>query len=337
MKLRYYILQRIGLMIPVLIGLSIITFSVSHLVPGDPVGLAAGPGSTPAQLNAIRKQFGMDKPLPIQYLTYMRDTLRGNLGHSLMSGHKVLPDLAIFFPNTLELVLVSMALAIGIGIPLGVIAAVNRNRWPDQVARIFALGFISVPAFWLAIVLQIVLAMSLHLLPVGGLYDAHQAAPPSRTGFFLLDSLLSGNLSLFGSSLQHLVLPATTLALGPIAFIMRILRSSVLETLHRDWVKMLRSNGIPERVILFKYVLKNSLIATVAVIGFIFGYSLGGSVVIETVFDWPGIGLYAVNSALTLDFQPIMGITIFVGLLFCFVNLATDLIYGALDPRIRYG
>jgi peptide/nickel transport system permease protein len=336
-KLRYYILRRVLLFIPVLIGLSIITFVISHMVPGDPIGLAAGPGATPQQLDALRQAYGMDKPLPLQYLQYMLNVLRGDLGRSMMSGHSVLDDLRIFFPNTLELVILAMLIAVVIGIPLGVAAAVWRDKWPDQLTRIFALGSISVPAFWLAIVLQLVFAMSLKVLPVGGMYDSRATMPTSHTGFLLLDTLINADPTAFGLALQHTILPAITLALVPIAFIVRILRADVLETLNSDWVKMVRANGMPEQVILFKYVLKNSLMATVAVLGFIIGFSLGGSVVIETVFDWPGIGLYAVNSAVALDFQPVMGVTLLIGLLFLIVNLATDLTYGVLDPRIRYG
>jgi len=336
-KLRYYVLRRVLLFIPVLIGLSVITFIISHLVPGDPVGLAAGPGATPQQLEALRQAYGMDKPLPLQYLQYMLNVLHGDLGRSMMSGHSVRDDLGAFFPNTLELVVISMLIAAVIGIPLGVVAAVWRDRWPDQLSRIFALGSISVPAFWLAIVLQLLLAMTLQVLPVDGIYDSRATMPASHTGFLLIDTLLDGDPAAFGLALQHTILPAITLALAPIAFIVRILRADVLETLNSDWVKMVRANGMPERVILFKYVLKNSLIATIAVFGFIIGYSLGGAVVIETVFDWPGVGLYAVNSAVALDFQPIMGVTLLIGLVFLVVNLLTDLSYGVLDPRIRYG
>jgi peptide/nickel transport system permease protein len=337
LRLRYYILRRVLLFIPVLIGLSVITFAISHMVPGDPVGLAAGPGATPAQLDTLRRAYGMDRPFPIQYSLYMLNVLHGDLGRSMMSGHSVLDDLRIFFPNTLELVIIAMLIALVVGIPLGVVAAVWRDKWPDQLSRIFALGSISVPAFWLAIVLQLVLAMTLHVLPVGGMYDSRESMPTPHTGFLLVDTLLNGSPDAFGLALQHTILPAVTLALGPIAFIVRILRADVLETLSSDWVKMVRANGVPERVILFKYVLKNSLIATVSVFGFIVGYSLGGSVVIETVFDWPGVGLYAVHSAIALDFQPVMGVTLLIGLLFLVVNLTTDLTYGVLDPRIRYG
>ena len=337
MRLRYYIVRRVLLFIPVLIGLSVITFVISHMVPGDPVGLAAGPGATPQQLDALRRSYGMDKPFPLQYLQYMLNALHGDFGRSMMSGHSVWDDLRAFFPNTLGLVVLAMLIALVIGIPLGIVSAVWRDKWPDQLSRIFALGSISMPAFWLAIVLQLVLSMTLHVLPVGGIYDSRSTMPTLHTGFLLVDTLLNGDPAAFGLALQHTILPAVTLALGPIAFIMRILRADVLETLSSDWVKMVRANGMPERVILFKYVLKNSLIATVSVFGFIVGYSLGGSVVIETVFDWPGVGLYAVHSAIALDFQPVMGVTLLIGLLFLVVNLATDLTYGVLDPRIRYG
>jgi peptide/nickel transport system permease protein len=337
MKLRYYILRRVLLFIPVLLGLSIITFTISHLVPGDPIGLAAGPGSTPEQYEALRKEYGMDRSLPAQYWHYLTNLVQGDLGRSMMSRHDVWADLRTFFPNTLSLVFTAMVISICVGVPLGVVSAVWRDRWPDQASRICALGFISVPSFWLAIVLQIILTMHLHLVPVGGMYDSRSDMPQRITGFLLLDTLLKGDFGACLTALHHLILPATVLALGPIAFIMRVLRADVLETLSSDWVKMLRANGISERVILFKYVLKNSLIATVSVIGFIIGYSLGGSVVIETVFDWPGIGLYAVSSAVSLDFQPIMGVTLMAGLLFLTINLLTDLLYGVLDPRIRYG
>ncbi len=337
MKLRYYIIRRILLFIPVLLGLSIITFTVSHIVPGDPVGLAAGPGSSPQVLEQMRTEYGLDKPLPQQYLNYVSGLLRGDMGRSMMSRHKVTDDLVAFFPATFELVLVSMTLAIAMGIPLGVVAAVYRDRWPDQLSRIFALSSISLPRFWLAIVLQLILAMTLGWFPVGGRFDVRLPMPPRQTGMLLVDSLLAGSWDSFFIAGKHIILPAFCQSLTVLAFTTRLLRSDVLDTLQKDFVRMARSSGIPERIILFKYVLKNSLIATVSTIGFLFGFALGGTVLIESVFDWPGIGLYALKSAVSLDFQPIMGITLFIGLLFSIVNLVTDIIYGMLDPRIRYG
>ncbi len=337
MQLRYYILRRVLLIIPVLVGLSLVTFTVARLVPGDPVKLAAGPRASPEEIQRLREEFGLDKPLAIQYLEYMRGVLRGDLGRSLMNGHPVTADLRRYFPATLELVLVSMAIAVLLGIPGAVIAAVYRDRWPDQLSRVLALSSISMPVFWLAIMLQLIFAQYLRMLPVSGRFDARAPYPNTVTGMLILDTLLQGDWGSFRIALRHLLLPAICQSLLALALTTRFLRSDILDVLQRDFVRMARANGIPERIILFKYVLKNALIATVSMLGFLFGYSLGGSVLIETVFDWPGIGLYAMNSALTLDFQPIMGITLFVGLLFTLVNLGTDLLYGVLDPRIRYG
>lgn len=337
MRLRYYIFRRILLIIPVLIGLSIVTFTVSHLAPGDPVKLAAGPRASPEEIQRLTEAFGLDKPLPLQYLNYLRGLLRGDLGRSMMNGHRVIKDLLRFFPATLELVLVSMVLAVSIGVPAAVISAVYRDRWPDQISRFLALGSISMPVFWLAIMLQLIFAQYLRLLPVSGRFDARMPYPETITGLLLLDTLLQRDFTSFLVALKHMLLPAFCQSLLALALITRFLRADILEVLQKDFVLMAQANGIPQRVILFKYVLKNGLIATVAMLGFLFGFALGGSVLIETVFDWPGIGLFALNSALTLDFQPIMGVTLFVGLLFTLVNLGTDLLYGMLDPRIRYG
>jgi peptide/nickel transport system permease protein len=336
-QLRYYLIRRLFLFIPVLIGLSIITFSISHLVPGDPIRLAAGPQARPQEIEALTKEFGLDKPMHIQYLNYMKGLFRGDLGRSMLNHHLVRTDLIRYFPATLELVLVSMSFAIIIGIPAAVISAVYRDKWPDQLSRIAALSSISMPRFWLAIMLQLVLAQGLRLMPVSGRFDARTPFPDHRTGLLLLDALLAADLRGFGLALKHITLPAFCQSLTALALITRFLRADVLETLHKDFVMMARASGIPERIILFKYVLKNALIATVSMLGFLFGFSLGGSVLIETVFDWPGLGLYAMKSAMSLDFQPIMGITLFVGLMFTLVNLLTDATYGVLDPRVRYG
>lgn len=337
MQLCYYLIRRLLLIMPVLIGLSIITFTISHLVPGDPIRLAAGPQARLEEIEALTQKFGLDKPYHIQYLNYMKGLLKGNLGRSMLGHRLVRTDLIRYFPATLELVLVSMTLAVIIGIPAAVTSAIYRDRWPDQVSRILALSSISMPRFWLAIILQLILAQSLRLLPVSGRFDARTPFPYHRTGLLLIDALLALDLRSFGLALKHIILPGFCQSLTALALITRFLRADVLETLHKDFVMMARASGIPERIILFKYVLKNALIATVSMLGFLFGFSLGGSLLIETVFDWPGLGLYAMKSAMTLDFQPIMGITLFVGLLFTLVNLLTDVTYGVLDPRVRYG
>lgn len=337
MGLRYYLLRRLLLIIPVLIGLSIVTFVIAHVVPGDPIRLAAGPQATAEQIQKLEEEFGVNEPLPIQYLNYMKGVLRGDFGTSMMNRHPVAMDIRRFFPATFELVLSSTILAVIIGVPMAMAAAVFRDRWPDQASRIVALSSISMPVFWLGMVLQLILAMKFHLLPISGRFDPRVPFPPNVTGMLLVDSLLAADPESFRIALKHLVLPAFCQALIGIALITRLLRADILEVMERDFVVMARASGLPERVILFKYVLKNALIATVAMLGFLFGWQLAGSVMIETVFDWPGVGLYAVKSAMTLDFQPIMGITLFVGLLFTIVNLLVDISYGVIDPRIRYG
>jgi peptide/nickel transport system permease protein len=335
--LRYYLIRRLVLIIPVLIGLSIMTFVISHLVPGDPVRLAAGPQATAEQIHKLEEEFGLDKPLPMQYLQYMQGVLRGDFGTSMMNRHPVALDLRRYFPATFELVIVSTIIGVGIGVPMAMAAAVFRDRWPDQVSRVVALSSISMPVFWLGMILQLILAMHLHLLPISGRFDPRVPFPPHVTGMLLVDSLLVGDFEKFGIALKYIALPAFCQALIAIALITRLLRSDILEVMQRDFVTMARASGLPERVILFKYVLKNALIATVSMLGFLIGWELSGSVMIETVFDWPGVGLYAVKSAMTLDFQPIMGIALFVGLLFTLINLLVDISYGVIDPRIRYG
>jgi peptide/nickel transport system permease protein len=337
MGLRYYLLRRLLLIIPVLIGLSIVTFAISHIVPGDPIRLAAGPQATAEQIQKLQEEFGVNEPLYVQYLNYMSGVLRGNLGTSMMNRHPVAMDLRRYFPATFELVLVSTLLAVIIGVPMAMAAAVFRDRWPDQVSRVVALSSISMPVFWLGMVLQLILGMKFHLLPISGRFDPRVPFPPNVTGMLLVDSLLAADLESFRIAVKYIALPAFCQALIGIALITRLLRADILEVMERDFVVMARASGLPEWVILAKYVLKNALIATVAMLGFLFGWQLAGSVMIETVFDWPGVGLYAVKSAMTLDFQPIMGITLFVGLLFTIVNLLVDISYGLIDPRIRYG
>jgi peptide/nickel transport system permease protein len=337
MGLRYYLLRRLLLIIPVLIGLSIVTFAISHIVPGDPIRLAAGPQATAEQIQKLQAEFGVNEPLYVQYLNYMKGVLRGDLGTSMMNRHPVAMDLRRYFPATFELVLVSTLLAVIIGVPMAMAAAVFRDRWPDQVSRVVALSSISMPVFWLGMVLQLILGMKFHLLPISGRFDPRVPFPPNVTGMLLVDSLLAADLDGFRIALKYIALPAFCQALIGIALITRLLRADILEVMERDFVVMARASGLPEWVILAKYVLKNALIATVAMLGFLFGWQLAGSVMIETVFDWPGVGLYAVKSAMTLDFQPIMGITLFVGLLFTIVNLLVDISYGLIDPRIRYG
>lgn len=331
-----YLIRRLLFIVPTLIGLSILTFTISHLVPADPARLAAGPRATPDMIATIQHEYGLDRPVYVQYVAYIGNLLRGNWGRSIVSQHPVIADLRQFFPATLELVLASMAIAIVLGVPLGVIAAVYQNRWPDQISRMVAISFVSMPRFWFAIILQLTVGLAFGLLPISGRLPT-LAAPPARvTGMLTVDSLLAGNFHLFGLAVRHLILPAFVQAVGAMAIVMRTVRGDMLEALNQDYVRTARAKGLSEGKVLFSHVLRNAFIPTLTMIGLSFGFSLGGSVLVETVFDWPGIGLYAVNAATTFDFEPIMGVTLLIGFIFILLNLAVDLFYGALDPRIRY-
>jgi peptide/nickel transport system permease protein len=337
MNLRYYLFRRLLLVIPLLIGLSLLTFTVSRLLPGDPVGLAAGPQSTPEIREQLRRDFGLDQPLPVQYVNYVAGLLRGDWGQSLYSRRLVADDLRIFFPATLELTAVAILFAAALGIPAGIVSAVYRDRLPDQVVRLIALFFVSFPAFWLAMIFQSIFGVTLDWLPIGKRFDVLIPPPAPITGLYLVDSLLRLDFRSFGIAFTHILTPALVLSFGSLASVARITRAAVLETLDKDYVRMERAIGIPDRVILTKYVLRGALIAILTIIALEFGWLMAGAVLVETIFDYPGLGLYAVESSLRLDFEPIMGITIMYGIVFSLINIATDIAYGIIDPRIRYG
>ncbi len=337
MNIRFYILRRIALLIPTLLGLSILTFSIARIVPGDPVGLAAGPQATEEIKAALRRELGLDQPLPIQYINYMTGLFRGDWGESLYTRRSVIGDLRTFWPATLELTTAAVFIATVLGVPAGVISAMYRNRLPDHVARVLSLFFVSFPSFWLAMIFQTWFGLELGWFPISKRLPVLVAPPPAITGLFLVDSLIQLDFETFLVSFRHLFIPALVLSFGAFASITRITRASMVEALEKDFVRMERAIGIPYRVIIFKYVLRNALIATITVISLNFGWLMAGAILIETIFDWPGLGLYAVKASLSLDFQPIMGIAILYGIVFSIVNILTDIVYGILDPRIRYG
>jgi peptide/nickel transport system permease protein len=331
-----YALRRIVLLIPVLIGLSVLVFAVARLLPGDPVRLAAGPNATEAEIKSLTGEYGLDRSLPLQYLSYAGGLLRGDWGSSIYTRRPVLEDLRVYLPATLELVVAAMLLAITIGIPAGLLAAAHRDRWPDYLSRVCALGAISMPRFFLGLLLQLGFAMWLGLLPLGGRFPLTEDAPAAVTGFLTVDSLIAGDLHAFGIALRYLALPAFAMCLSPLATITRMMRASTLEVLQQDYVLTARALGLSRRLILFKYVARNAVSATLTIIGLYFGWLLGGTVLVETVFDWPGIGLYATKAIVTQDFMPVIGVTLSIGVLFVAVNLVVDLLYGVINPKVRY-
>jgi peptide/nickel transport system permease protein len=330
-----FILRRLLLVIPSLLGLLIFTFFLIRVVPADPAAALAGDNATPAQVAQIRRQYGLDQPLYVQFAVYLGQIARLDFGESAYSRRPVVLDIKERLPATLELTISSLLFATLLGIPLGTIAAVYHNRWPDLALRILSVGGIAVAAFWFAIELQLLFAMRLDWLPLRGRLSPGLTPPSTLTGFYLLDSLLTGRWDAFGNALSHLILPAFTLSLGGLATITRFTRAGVLETLQKDFVTYERAQGFPQRVLIWKFVLRNSVVAAITQIGLLFGGLVAGAVVVETIFDWPGIGFYTVQAILTADYKVMLAVTLLIGVIYALVNIIVDVVHGLLDPRLR--
>jgi peptide/nickel transport system permease protein len=271
----------------------------------------------------------------MQYLIYLKDLLRGNLGISEQSHRQVRADLAEYIPATIELALFAIVLSLVIGIGLGIVAAVYRDRWPDQVIRVVSLGGVSMPVFWIALVAFYLLFFKLGWLPGGGRLDPTQPNPTHLTGLFTVDAAVHGQWTLFWSALRHLVLPGLVLAVYTVGMLTRFTRASMLEIMGNDYVRAARLKGLPERVVILRHVLRPALVSIITVAGVAFGSLLSGTVLVENIFSWPGVGQYAYRSAVNLDLPAIMGVSLFEALVYIVVNLVVDLLYGVIDPRIR--
>jgi peptide/nickel transport system permease protein len=320
-----------------MIGISIITFFLSHLVPADPAVVALGDHATDAQIDAFREKYGLNKPVPEQYWIYVNGLLRGDLGISLRTRRPVAADLHDFFPATFELSLTALILSILVGIPSGVVSATARNRLPDHFVRIMSLVGGSVPIFWLGLILIGFFYGRLGWLPGGARIDKFIPPPPHITGLFTVDSLLAGDYTAFWSSVHHLILPALALGYFSTAIIARMMRSSMLEVLNHQYVLAARAKGLSKGLVVWRHAARNALIPTVTTIGVTFGSLLSGAVLTETIFSWPGLGRYATNSAINLDFPAVMGVTLLAALVYTVTNLIVDVGYHWLDPRIRHG
>jgi peptide/nickel transport system permease protein len=319
-----------------MLGITLLTFVISQVVPADPAVALAGDFATQETIAAIRAKHGLDKPLPMQYVLYLKRLVRGDLGLSIFTNKPVTEDLAQFFPATLELSTAAILLAVLIGLPAGVLAATHRNGPFDHASRILALVGASMPVFWLGLLFSAVFYYYLGWLPAGGRIGVDVAPPDRITGLMVLDSLFRGNWVAFSSALRHLVLPALTLGCVGAGMIARVTRSSMLEVLGHDYVKTARAKGLSRVVVTYKHALKNALLPTVTVVGLTYGALLGGAVLTESVFSWPGLGRYAVASMLRADFPAVMGVTLLLTIIYSLVNLLVDLLYAALNPTIRY-
>ena len=330
-----FVAKRLALLVLMLFGLLIITFSISHVAPGDPARLAAGPDATLEMIETYRQEFGLDRPIPEQFAIYLSGIFEGELGRSIRTGRDVTDDLLRFFPATFELVTFSILIAVVIGVPLGMLSAVYKDTWIDHLTRILSVSGVALPMFWLGLMLQLFIALQLGWLPLGGRLGILDTPPDPITHLYLVDSLLRGQFDTFWAALSHIIMPALALCFPALASILRVNRAEMIETLQEDYIVSARAQGISGMRIVGLYALKNAMLPTLSMIGLRYGWMLGGTVVVEGVFDWPGIGLYATASAVASDFQPIMGVTLLIGVNFMIANLLVDLAYGGLDPRIR--
>jgi peptide/nickel transport system permease protein len=336
MRILTYIFKRLLYLIPVLIGVTVLVFVISHAIPGDPARMMAGQKASRQAVENLRRSMGLDRPLPEQYLHYLVGLLRGDLGRSIRNQRPVADDLKDFFPATLELTLASMVLCLAVGLPLGIISAVRRNRPIDHVSRVFSVFGVSMPVFWLGLMLLLLFYRNLGWLPGSGRLDVAVDPPVHVTGLYLIDTVLEGSWHKFGNAVLHIMLPAFCLSYVYLAIITRIVRSSMVAVLGQDYITTARANGIAEAVVVLKHALKNSLIPTVTITGLSIGELLGGAILTETIFNWPGMGKYVVDSVNFLDFPAIMGFTLVVSFAYVMINLAVDVVYALLDPQIQY-
>jgi peptide/nickel transport system permease protein len=336
MPILSYVLKRLLYLVPVLLGVTLLVFVISHAIPGDPARMMAGQKASHEAVENLRRSMGLDRPLPEQYATYLLGLLRGDLGFSIRNQRPVVEDLQDFFPATLELSLVSMLLCVSVGLPLGIISAVRRNRPIDHASRVFSVFGVSMPVFWLGLMLLLLFYRTLGWLPGSGRLDIHTDPPAQVTGLYLIDTLVEGSLGKFGDALRHILMPAFCLSYVYLAIITRIVRSSMISVMGLDFITTARANGISEAAIILKHCLKNSLIPTVTITGLSIGELLGGAILTETIFNWPGMGKYVVDSVNFLDFPAMMGFTLVVALAYVLINLAVDVLYAFLDPQIRY-
>jgi peptide/nickel transport system permease protein len=319
----------------VLLGVSIIVFFMVRAIPGDPAQILLGQQATQEQVQQLRAQMGLDKPVIVQYAVFLRDAVTGDLGNSIVTGRPVITELLVRFPATLELTAFAMLIAVAVGVPAGVISAVRQYSLLDKVTSVLALTGISMPIFWLAMVLILIFGVRLELLPFPGRLSSGVSIQ-AFTGLVLVDSLITGNFGAFWDGLTHLIMPALALGTIPMAVITRMTRSSMLEVMDEDFVRTARAKGVVPWRVVFKHALRNAMLPTVTVIGLQVGLLLGGAIITETIFSWPGVGQITYDSIYRRDYAMIQGVVLYGALLFVLVNLVVDVLYAVLDPRVRY-
>ncbi len=333
-----YITRRLCLMVALLFGVSLMVFLISHLVPSNP--LVANMSQTaladPAAVAAFEAKWGLDKPLYQQYFIYLGNLLQGDMGTSIRTGQPVLQDLMQYFPATVELSIFAMVIAIFFGVLFGVLSAVFRDKPVDQILRAVSVSGVSIPSFWFSLLVLYIFFYKLGWFPGPGRLGSRTVVPADGTGFYLLDGLLKGDFALFRDALSHIMLPALVLGFFTMGLITRQTRSNLMEVMSMDYIRTARAKGMSEKRLVWKHALSNALIPVITVAGMGFCNLLGGMVFVEKIFAWPGIGQYAYLSATTLDFPAICGVSLLIALNYVVVNLFIDILYGIIDPRIRY-
>ncbi len=328
--------KRFATAIPSLIGVIIVTFLLTRVLPGDPAAYFAGPAATPQAIEEIRKSLGLDKSLPEQFVRYLQDLGKGNFGTSLTTGQPVAADIATRLPASAELTLLGLIISMLIAVPLGIVAAVKQGSFVDHACRIVATAGVSLPVFFTGLILVYVFYFILGWSPAPlGRLDIFYSAPPPITGFYTIDSLLAGQFGTFHAALSQLILPAATLAIFSLAPITRMTRASMLAVLSSDFVRTARASGLSPRSVIMTYAFRNAMLPVVTTLGMVFSFLLGANVLVEKVFAWPGIGSYAIEALIASDFAPVQGFVLTMAIMYVLLNLMIDMLYGVIDPRVR--
>lgn len=326
------LLTRLAQIVPVLFGISLLVFLMLRLIPGDPVKIMLGERAGPAEVDQLRQELGLDRSLPVQYLGYAGQLVQGDLGRSILRNTRVSEDLARTFPATIELACAAMFIAIGLGVGLGSVAAVKRNSWWDSLCGGLSLLGVSIPIFWLGLLFLLIFPAGLGWFAFSG---RAELSFPHPSGFYVLDALGSGSWTNLMDVLKHLVLPALTLSTVPMAMIARMTRSALIDVLSQDYIRLARAKGLPWLRIWWRHAVPNAMIPVITIIGLQFGYLLGGAVLTESVFEWPGLGKLVVEAVRTRDYPVVQGGILLISVTFCLVNMVVDLLYTWLDPRVK--
>ncbi len=338
MNLTTYVIRRLLLAIPMLLGISLALFLIYNIVQVDPLVMIVGERAmnNPEIVQAAVERWGLDKPVWQQYLTYVGNFAQGDLGTSFLTRRPVLQDLLLYLPATVELAVSSLLFAMLLGIPLGIIAGVRYGSLLDRVVWFVSLLNASLPPFWTGLIVLFVFYYHLGVMPGPDRLDPRMARPEHITGLFVVDSLLTGNWAALGSALHHLVLPTVILGGFTLALVLRVTRLAIIEEMRKDYIRTARGKGLSERRVIVRHALRNVLIPLVTILGLAFASLLSGAVMTETVFNWPGLGTYLVRAAANLDYPAIQGGTLLIAAIYIVVNMTVDLLYGFLDPRVRH-